>query len=1014
MQTRSISLLVFLVSLGVHARADLVHHWRFDEEEGLVAADCVGGSDGRLVGFDDAGDGQWVPGEFGGACDLGTPGAPGWVEVDLKAVDASATGGFTIAMWLNPGDFTSSPGEFQLLSTPGDSIGFTIMNNTFEDVLQERVLLFWDGSLPEIPISETSLEPGEWYHVAITSTGAGGEKRIFVNGVEEPLTLLVPSQGGSGVGVRNGWPAGVGRIGAINQARTHNSIVDDVRIYDEALSEEEIDAIQSNPPAPAPGFDTFVPPAGETFHEAGDGFHFDVVANGAGTTIDPGMIAVVLNGVDVTGDLVIGGTDTRRAVSYESLEPETAYEAVISVSDSAGGLCQRTHRFATAMPSEDGDLLHHFPFDETAGTQAIDIAGGAVGQLVNFEANDDAQWVEGQEDGALDLGADGSSNNFVEFDIQALSAFETGGFTIAMWLKPGDAISSPGEYQLLSTPGDAVGFTIMNGTFEGTQRNRVLLFWDGSPPNITVSVDSLEPGQWYHVALTSGGGGGERQFYINGLPAEQELLLPSQGGAPEAVADGWGEGIARIGSINGGRTHNSVVDDVRIYSRLLEEDEIEELVPFPPPSPLQISNLSPADGDAFHDAASGFSFDVSTPNAGAAIDPGAISVMLNGSDISGDLVIGGTETTRSVSFGGLAAGEIYSAEIHAEDSRGGFIDRVVSFGTLEQSVEPGLVHHFKLDERAGSIAIDLAGGAIGTLRGFVNENDAQWVQGAVGGALDLGADESTDNAVEFPIQAVNALDTGGFTIALWVNPGVAVTNPGEYQLVNTPGDAIGFTIMNNTFEGILQERVLLFWDGAAAEIPVGTTILEPGEWYHVAITSTGAGGEKLMYVNGEPEETVLLLPSQGGTAIGVRDGWNAGTAKIGAFGAFNARGHDSIVDDVRIYNEALDADRIAALVDSPPQPEIRRGDVNDDAQVNIADMIYMLNGLFGDGAPPSCAETGDVNGDTSYNIADPIFGLNRLFGDGPPPIGGAGPDGTDCGPDPDPASSLGCESYTSC
>ncbi len=94
--------------------------------------------------------------------------------------------------------------------------------------------------------------------------------------------------------------------------------------------------------------------------------------------------------------------------------------------------------------------------------------------------------------------------------------------------------------------------------------------------------------------------------------------------------------------------------------------------------------------------------------------------------------------------------------------------------------------------------------------------------------------------------------------------------------------------------------------------------------------------------------------------------------------------------------------------------EIRRGDANTDGAVNIADMIFMLNDLFGDGGAPSCLETADVNGDAAYNIADAIFGLNRLFGDGPPPIDGAGPEGTDCGADPNPATSLGCDSYDKC
>ncbi len=62
-----------------------------------------------------------------------------------------------------------------------------------------------------------------------------------------------------------------------------------------------------------------------------------------------------------------------------------------------------------------------------------------------------------------------------------------------------------------------------------------------------------------------------------------------------------------------------------------------------------------------------------------------------------------------------------------------------------------------------------------------------------------------------------------------------------------------------------------------------------------------------------------------------------------------------------------------------------RGDSNSDTQFNIADPIFTLNGLFGDGAPSGCRDAEDANDDAAVNIADPIYLLNRLFGTGPPP-----------------------------
>ncbi len=94
--------------------------------------------------------------------------------------------------------------------------------------------------------------------------------------------------------------------------------------------------------------------------------------------------------------------------------------------------------------------------------------------------------------------------------------------------------------------------------------------------------------------------------------------------------------------------------------------------------------------------------------------------------------------------------------------------------------------------------------------------------------------------------------------------------------------------------------------------------------------------------------------------------------------------------------------------------DFRRGDANADGAVNISDPIFGLNRLFGDGEVLPCLESGDVNADAAFNIADPIFLLNNLFGDGPSPVEGHGARGFDCGPDPDPESSLGCDLYDKC
>ncbi len=541
-----------------------------------------------------------------------------------------------------------------------------------------------------------------------------------------------------------------------------------------------------------------------------------------------------------------------------------------------------------------------------------------------------------------------------------------------------------------------------------------------------IGATTLEPGTWYHVAITSTGIGGDKLYYVNGELEDQTLFIPAQGGIEGqhlGTRDGWAEGIARIGVINNGaRGHNSLIDDVRIYNRALDADEMSELFESCVPvicEPLALADQSPAPGDSFHDATTGLVFEVSTTNDGFVIDPAGIELFLNDVDVTGDLTIGGTDTTRTVSYDGLVADTPYQARLRITDGCDN-LQTIYNFATFTEcpSDDDSLIHHFKLDETSGQTALDCVSGAVGALLNF-GDDDAHWTDGQIDGGLDFGADRSINNAVEFPIQGVMATETGGYTIAMWINPGEQINNMGEWQLLMTPGDQIGFTIMNSDNE-ITADRVLLHWDGSGPDIFVGSTTLEPGNWYHVAVTSLGTGGEKKLFVNGQPEEQRLYLPSLGGdpeNPLGVRDGWPAGNARLGSFVGFAARQHDTVYDDVRIYSRALEDAEIEELYgDDPPPPQIvfHRGDGDDNGEVQLTDAIRILAFLFQGGPAPVCMDAADADNNNEVQLTDAIRILAFLFQGGPPPAT-PGPDTEPCGPDPeDPNDPLDCAEYNSC
>jgi hypothetical protein len=88
----------------------------------------------------------------------------------------------------------------------------------------------------------------------------------------------------------------------------------------------------------------------------------------------------------------------------------------------------------------------------------------------------------------------------------------------------------------------------------------------------------------------------------------------------------------------------------------------------------------------------------------------------------------------------------------------------------------------------------------------------------------------------------------------------------------------------------------------------------------------------------------------------------------------------------------------------------RRGDPNDDAQVDLSDPIMILGCKFLGEACPTCRDAGDANDDGLFDISDAILLLNFLFRGGAPPHT---PGPMHCGPDPTEDEIPACV-YASC
>ncbi|MEO7298263.1 MAG: LamG domain-containing protein [Verrucomicrobiota bacterium] len=240
-----IIVLAMLLIVELTADAGIVAKWSFNEESGSTAFDSVGSFYGTLSPTG----AQFVPGGIsGGAVSLNRP-ANGFVT--MGNVLGLTNGDFSLVAWLkmNAGDQT--PDSIVL----GKHAAFT-RNGYFLHVNQSTGLamqstnkvFFYEGGTgvgqiqrAETPLSTTSVNDGNWHQV-VAVYHAGGTKSIYVDG--SPAEDTKPSQPFIGNAVAF-------LIGGVNENGVPRSritaLIDEVQVYNHALSEADIGFLYQNP-----------------------------------------------------------------------------------------------------------------------------------------------------------------------------------------------------------------------------------------------------------------------------------------------------------------------------------------------------------------------------------------------------------------------------------------------------------------------------------------------------------------------------------------------------------------------------------------------------------------------------------------------------------------------------------------------------------------------------------------------------------------------------------------------
>ncbi len=490
----------------------LVAAYAFDEGTGGLANDASGNSRTGIV----AG-GSWVSGRYGGAISFDGDND----YVGLPALGTFYNAAFTLEAWVQK-------------STPKNDVG--IVGSwagsgpmLWIDHLATRHHLTLGGGLSSYLDSGVNPSQGQWQHLAATFDGTTA--RYYLDGAEVASRAVAGSVGSS-----NAW-----RIGAYGSTPGgfFDGLIDEIRIYDRALSATEVQADRdqplglANPSAPTvPGNLTVTATTQSS-----------ATVEWTASTDDVGV-----SGYNVYVGGAAAGTTGATTFTATGLSCSTGYAIQVEAFDADGNVSPRTTESASTSPCEAAvGLVAAYAFDEASGEVAGDASGnGRNGAITG------ATWTAGRNGGGLSF--DGIDDHVA---LGSLGTFYNGAFTLEAWVQKTTAAKD------VAVVGSWAGSGPMLWVDHLAGRNYLTL--GGGLSSYLDSGQSPITGQWQHLAATYDGA--TARYYVGGIEVATRAFT-----GPVGSSNTWR--IGAYGSAPGG-FFDGLVDDVRVYNRALSAGEIQ-------------------------------------------------------------------------------------------------------------------------------------------------------------------------------------------------------------------------------------------------------------------------------------------------------------------------------------------------------------------------------------------------------------------------------------------------------
>ena len=202
------------------ANAGLIGYWPMDTNGGSGVADASGnGLDATLNNTDS---GMYVSGKINTALHF-----TGNRDATIASANSLTPPSFTVASYIN---IPSASGPWQWVAGHGDNYGL-VVNESGDTLVYYYNGSGWSGITVDVP----DLRDGQWHHIAGSYNASTNTLQAFVDGV------LVGSEAGNG-NIVYGTGADF-HIGSMNGSRYFRGNLDELKVFDQALSENEVAAL---------------------------------------------------------------------------------------------------------------------------------------------------------------------------------------------------------------------------------------------------------------------------------------------------------------------------------------------------------------------------------------------------------------------------------------------------------------------------------------------------------------------------------------------------------------------------------------------------------------------------------------------------------------------------------------------------------------------------------------------------------------------------------------------------